>query len=87
MCRLILAAFLIAVFLTGCETLSIAPAQGPTVQVPAELKLECPPLPLTDGSLANLARLAVDDAREYAKCRERHNALVDVVNEIERQLK
>ena len=87
MCRLIPAAFLIAVFLTGCETLSIAPAQGPTVQVPAELKQECPPLPMTDGSLANLARLAAEDAREYAKCRERHNALVDVVESIERQLK
>ena len=55
--------------------------------VPAELKQECPPLPMTDGSLANLARLAVEDAREYAKCRERHNALVDVVNEIERLMK
>ena len=87
MCRLILAACLIAAYLTGCETLSIAPVQGPTVQVPAELKLECPPLQMTDGSLANLARLAVEDAREYAKCRERHNALVDVVNEIERLMK
>ena len=87
MCRLIPAACLIAAYLTGCETLSIAPVQGPTVQVPAELKLECPPLQMTDGSLANLARLAVDDAREYAKCRERHNALVDVVESIERRLK
>ena len=87
MCRLTLVACLIAACLTGCETLSIAPVQGPTVQVPAELKLECPPLQMTDGSLANLARLAVDDAREYAKCRERHNALVDVVNEIERLMK
>ena len=87
MCRLTLVACLIAACLTGCETLSIAPAQGPTVRVPAELKQECPPLPLTDGSLANLARLAVDDAMEYAKCRERHNALVDVVNEIERLMK
>ncbi len=42
---------------------------------------------MTDGSLANLARLAAEDAREYAKCRERHNALVDVVESIERQLK
>ena len=87
MCRLILAACLIAAYLTGCETLSIAPVQGPTVRVPAELKQECPPLPMTDGSLANLARLAVEDAREYAKCRERHNALVNVVEEIERHLR
>lgn len=87
MCRLILAACLIAACLTGCETLSIAPAQGPTIRVPAELKQECPPLPMADGSLANLARLAVEDAREYAKCRERHNALVNVVEEIERQLR
>lgn len=42
---------------------------------------------MTDGSLGNLARLAVDDSREYAKCRERHNALVDVVNEIEKTMK
>jgi hypothetical protein len=42
---------------------------------------------MTDGSLASLARLAVEDAREYAKCRERHNALVNVVEEIERQLR
>lgn len=79
--------FLTAVFLMGCATPLTAPAVVPTIRVPEELKQECPPLPMTDGSLANLARLAVDDAREYAKCRERHNALVDVVNEIERQLK
>lgn len=85
MCRLL--AFLIAASLTGCATQSIAPAPLPSVRVPAELKAECPPLPQTDGSLDNLARLAVSDAREYAKCRERHNALVDVVEEIERLLK
>ena len=85
--RLTHLALLIAVCLTGCATPLTVPAPMPTVRVPAELKQECPPLPMTDGSLANLARLAVDDAREYAKCRERHNALVDLANEIERQLK
>lgn len=89
MCRLTLAASLTAAFLMGCANQSTPLSTVPTVRVtvPQELKQECQEYPKTDGSLAGYAKADLLRARLYAECRERFNALVDVVNEIERRLR
>ena len=55
------------------DVINSKPAQGPTVRVPAELKQECPPLPMTDGSPANPRASRLKMPREMPR-RERHNA-------------
>jgi hypothetical protein len=75
--------YLIAFCLTGCATQSIPPAVvlPPPLVVPTSLKEPCAKPEETNGKLANLAQLSVDDARNLADCAAKHGALVTIIND------
>lgn len=54
--------------------------QPQPLQIPANLKQECPELrKLESGTRAEVLRVMVDDRRKYAECSQGKKALIDAV--------
>jgi hypothetical protein len=77
-------ALVVAGSLFGCASVP-QPLPAPRLLVPSELTIPCDkPRLVTRALPADTARLAVEDARKLLECRDRHQALIDVVENFQR---
>lgn len=73
-----------ALSLSGCATQSTLSDAQPILTVPETLRVPCEtPSELVTGTVAELAVLAVDDARKLIDCGRRHFAVIKLIERYE----
>lgn len=80
---LIVTLLLIAVCLmTGCASGTPPMVAAPSLNPPASLMVTCKTLPMaTSGTLRDLVMNHIEVAQQYYDCADKHNALVDLIEQ------